>query len=315
MQLKLSHTVMVLALALCLGCLTPLQPLQAGESNAGADHARVELFIEDGRPLVDVTVATAGGDRQTARFLVDTGGGAFIIPESMARSIGIEWDETFRGEGREFARPTVLPRAYLDDLELPLQPQRVLIALGREQVVTGAAGLLPGHILSRHHVIFDYPARALTLAAPGSVEPRGRAMPMPVSQPMGFPRTEITVAGETHGMLLDTGPPATIISQAVLDVWQEARPDWEHHEGAAGQGEALARAGGQVLETLVVENVEWAGVTLEKLTVASQQEGVFEEYMSRMMTAPIVGALGSNAFMDLRLELDYQAETLYVSRP
>jgi hypothetical protein len=37
--------------------------------------------------------------------------------------------------------------------------------------------------------------------------------------------------------------------------------------------------------------------------------------MSRMMTAPIVGALGSNAFLELRLELDYQAETLYVSRP
>jgi hypothetical protein len=302
-------------LALCLLSPAPTLAAPSDEPAARPDRVTVALIIEDGRPKVDVTIVASGDRRETSRFLVDTGGGAFIIPESTARSLGIEWGETFRSEGRAFARPTATPQAYLGDFELPLVPQRVLIAVGQDPAVGGAHGLLPGHILVRHHVIFDYPGRSLTLAAPGSVEPRGTAVPMPVSQPMGFPRTEIEVAGEAHGMLLDTGPPATIISQAVMDVWQDARPDWEHHQGAAGTGEALARAGGQVLETMVLEDVEWAGLTLDRLTAAAQREGVFEQYMSRMMTAPIVGALGSNAFLELRLELDYQAETLYVSRP
>ncbi|NBB91976.1 MAG: hypothetical protein GVY32_02265 [Gammaproteobacteria bacterium] len=310
--MKTVFSLSILVLGLGMSCQPPAL---AAAPDEPAARTTVELIIEDGRPMVDVTIATSDDRRETARLLVDTGGGAFIIPESTARSLGIEWGETFLGDGREFARPKAMPRAYLGDLELPLEPQRVLIGIGQEQDSEGAMGLFPGHILAQHHVIFDYPGRTLTLAAPGSVEPEGEAFAMPVSQPMGFPRTEITVAGETWGMLLDTGPPATIISQAVMDEWQAARPEWEHHEGAAGLGEALARAGGHVLETMVLENVEWAGVTLDEFTAAAQREGVFEQYMSRMMTAPIVGALGSNAFMDLRLELDYQAETLYVSQP
>jgi hypothetical protein len=132
---------------------------------------------------------------------------------------------------------------------------------------------------------------------------------------MGFPRTEIEVAGETYGMLLDTGPPATIISRAVLADWAEKKPGWARHDQPRGDAEALARAGGQVLETMVIEDVAWGDHALDRLTVAAQREGVFEDYMSRMMTAPVVGALGSNAFKDFRLELDYRNETLYLSRP
>ncbi|MEM1082225.1 MAG: hypothetical protein AAGH65_11650, partial [Pseudomonadota bacterium] len=199
--------------------------------------------------------------------------------------------------------------AMLGDLQLPLQEDRVLIS------IDGEKGLLPGHVLAQHHVVMDYVAATITLAPPGSRTPVGQAFPMPVSDPMRFPRTEITIAGETVGMLLDTGPAATILSQKVMKRWHEQHPDWAHYDGAHGLAEALQRAGGQVLETLVAEDAQWAGVGLDELTLAAQRTGVFERYMSRMMTAPVVGALGSNAFRSLRLELDYANETLYVSRP
>lgn len=35
--------------------------------------------------------------------------------------------------------------------------------------------------------------------------------------------------------------------------------------------------------------------------------------MSRMMTDPIVGALGSNVLKDFRIELDYANQVLYLS--
>lgn len=47
-----------------------------------------------------------------------------------------------------------------------------------------ADGLFPGHVLARYHVIFDYPAGELTLAEPGTVEPRGEPLPMGVSEPL-----------------------------------------------------------------------------------------------------------------------------------
>lgn len=139
-------------------------------------------------------------------------------------------------------------------------------------------------------------------------------MPMPVSTPMRFPRTEIHVAGKTYGMLLDTGPAATIISRAVIEEWSNKNPDWPRHGGAHGLAEALARAGGQVLETLVAGELAWGPFNLGQVTMAAQREGVFEQYISQMMTAPVVGALGSNVFMSFRLELDYLNETLYISK-
>lgn len=293
-------------------------PSETASTQASSDAAKpvtVPLHVDDGRPLVAVRLVGADGSSRTGRFLVDTGGGAFIIPEPLARELGLRWSDTFRSEGREFARPATLPEAFLDDLRLPLKAERVLIAIGQEQGTGRSTGLFPGHILAKHHVIFDYPGRTLTLATPGSIEPQGEPMPMPVSRPMGFPRTEIEVSGETYGMLLDTGPPATIVSQAVLETWGEENPAWQRHDGAWGGGEALARAGGQVIETMVIEEAGWGSKMLDELTVASQREGVFERHMSRMMTAPIVGALGSNAFMPFRIELDYLNETLYISRP
>ena len=262
----------------------------------------VPLIIEDGRPLVELTVTGPDGASAQGRFLVDTGGGAFLVPEDLALSAGITWTETMTAEGQELARPASLPKAQMAGLALPLVAERTLVAIGRD------VGLLPAHILARHHVIFDYPARSLTLAPPGSLEPIGEAMAMPVSQPMGFPRTEIEIGGERVGMLLDAGPPARIMSQVLVG-------RWARHDGGFGEAEALQRAGGQVLSTLVAEDVRWAGFEVGPVTLAAQREGVFETWMSRMMSAPIVGALGSNVFKDFRIELDYMNETLYVSRP
>ncbi len=293
-------------LALIAGALVASLPSRAAEAPVSAT---IPLEIDDGRPIVELTVLGAGGERATGRFLVDTGGGAFIIPEATARAAGITWTETFQAEGHELGRPDATPSALMAALPLPLNPDRVLV------FTEGETGLLPGHVLARHHVIFDYPARTLTLAPPDSVEPVGDPVPMPVSQPMGFPRTEISINGDRVGMLLDTGPAATILSKAVMDRWAEANPGWSYRDGAHGKAEALQRAGGQVLATLIAEQATWAGFDIAPVTLAGQREGVFETWMTRMMTAPIVGALGSNVFMNFRLELDYLNETLYVTRP
>lgn len=287
------------ALFLCSAAL----PALAGES------ASVPLEIDDGRPVVEIDLRGPDGQQSTGRFLVDTGGGAFIIPEATARAARITWSETMQSQGRELATPDAIPRAWMAGLELPLSPDRVLIAVDQD------LGLLPGHVLAQHHVIFDYPGRSLTLAPPGTIQPRGTPVSMPVSQPWGFPRTEFRVDGETVGMLLDTGPPATILSESVLNRWAREHPEWHHQGGAFAEAAALERAGGHVLATLVAGRAVWAGFELEPVTLAAQRKGVFENYMSQMMTGPIVGALGSNVFLPFRLELDYLNELLYVSRP
>jgi hypothetical protein len=290
----------------------------AAAESAAPSQVTVPLVLGDnGRPYVDVSLRGSSGEERTVRMLLDTGGGAFILGEDVAGALGLEWGEA-RGEGgNRFAPVETTPEARLGGKALSLTPERVIVAVDASGMPKddNADGLFPGHVLAQYHVILDYPAGELTLAEPGTVEPRGKALSMGVSRPMGFPRTTLTVGGKEYGFLLDSGPPATIVSQAVVGEWREANPGWPHAEGAAGMAKALEAVGGQVLETLTVEKAAWGPFELAPFEAGAQREGVFEEYMSRMMTEPVVGALGSNVLRRFRVELDYDDETLYLSWP
>lgn len=66
---------------------------------------------------------------------------------------------------------------------------------------------------------------------------------------------------------------------------------------------------------MLVPTARWGAHEIREFGVVSQQEGVFERGMSRMMTDPIVGALGGNVLKHFRIELDYAKQVLYLSRP
>ncbi len=44
-----------------------------------------------------------------------------------------------------------------------------------------AEGMIPGHVLAKYHVVFDYPVATLTIAPFGVLTPKDIAMPMLVA--------------------------------------------------------------------------------------------------------------------------------------
>jgi hypothetical protein len=217
----------------------------------------------------------------------------------------------------EFGAVTEPPNTFLGDFQLDLDPQRVAVVIGVDSILPAsvpsrADGMFPGHLLSRYHVVFDYPGRSFTLARPGVLHPQGDALAMPVSEGQGFPRTEVEVEGATYGFLLDTGASFTMVSEALLKSWGSAHPDWPRSAGAVGEAKTL---GGMTLETMFVPCARWGAHELHDFGVVSQREGVFERSMSSMMTAPILGSLAGNVLEHFRVELDYPNETLYLSAP
>lgn len=282
---------------------------------AQIDQASVPLIVEGNRPFVDVTFRRADGSSKTGRFLVDTGGGGFLLTEKLAKDIGLSWGQVQKEEGEAFAMVNTPAEARIGNVTLELQPERVLVIIGKDNMLPPVApgradGMLPGHVLARYHVIFDYPAGIFTLARPGVLKPEGNEYSMPVNRATGFPRTEIEVDGKTHGFLLDSGAAFTMVSEALLKSWGDAHSDWPRHQGAYGDAKLL---GGQTIETMFVPKASWQGLSIGELGVTSQREGTFEKYMSSMMSAPIVGALGGNVLKSFRIELDYKNEKLYLS--
>jgi len=303
-----------------LGCLFIAGPALAQKTTAAREapqQATVPLLVDRNRPFVDLTFQRADGSKRSARFLVDSGGGGFVMTEPLARDLGLKWGATLREEGVEFARITDTLKASVGDFPLDLDPQRVLVAIGADTILPkGVAaphdGILPGHVLAKYHVVFDYPKAKFTIARAGALESKGTALPMPVHPRSGFPRTEIEVDGKTYGVLLDTGASFTMVSEVLLKSLGEVHPDWPRHPGAYGEAATL---GGMTLETMFIPRGLWGTNQLTEFGVVSQRQGTFETYMSRMMTAPIVGSLAGNVLKRFRVDLDYPNAKLYLSGP
>lgn len=285
------------------------------EQSRVVDQATVPLIVMGNRPFVDLTFRKPDGSTRTARFLLDTGGGGFLMTESLARDLGMQWGAPMREEGTEFAVPTTQPSAFVKDFPLELNPKRVLVLVGKTNMLPpvapgSAEGMVPGHVLAQYHVVFDYPAGLLTIARAGVLKPRGQMTKMPVSKPQGFPRTEMKVSGTTYGFLLDTGASFTMVSELVMSAWGAKHPGWPRDSGAVGDAKTL---GGMTIETMTASDAGWGSIPIKELGVVSQRAGTFEKYMSGMMTAPISGSLAGNVLKHFRVELDYPNQTLYLT--
>ncbi len=280
----------------------------------GVASATVPLIVEGNRPFIELVLRVGERTPRTARFLVDSGGGGFLMTESLAGDLGLELGETSTEEGRQYAHVKTSIEASVGAFVLELRPERVSVAMGTDDILPDAApghadGMLPGHVLSQYHVVFDYPHSTFTIAHAGVLRPKGESIAMPVSKGSGFPRTEIEIDGITYGFLIDTGASFTMVSEVVLKALGSAHADWPRHDGAYGEAATL---GGQTLETLTVPRGRWGSLQLAEFGVTSQREGTFEQWMSSMMTTPISGSLAGNVLRRYRVELDYPGRTLYL---
>ena len=285
-------------------------------ANRLPDRVTVPLLVEGNRPFVELTFRRADGSTRAARFLLDTGGGGFLLTETLARDLGLILGASNTEEGQTFATVKNVPAAFVGTFPLDLNPKRVAVMVGSDNMLPKAApgraeGMIPGHILSRYHVVFDYPNATFTLARAGVLTPVGDALRMPVAKQSGFPRTEIDVNGVKYGMLIDTGASFTMVSEALLQALGRDHPEWPRHTGAFGEAATL---GGMTIETMLVPRAMWGSQQLKDLGIVSQRAGTFERYMSGMMTAPIIGSLAGNVLKNFRVELDYAHQTLYLSK-
>lgn len=285
---------------------------KAASALAEKESVTVPLIVEFNRPFVDLEFTKADGSIRKARFWVDTGGGGFILCESLASELSLKLGTTFSEGGEKLAAITA-PPATLGGMPLNLQGARSFVSLGTKTMMPGvnAEGLFPGHLLQRYHVVFDYPGRKFTLAKPNSLKPRGQRINSPVNQQSGFPRIEAQIGGETHGFLLDTGASFTMISQEVLEQWATKNSTWQKTTGAYGNANmGLGQMEAKAL-MLRIPALRLANYDLQGLAAVSRPKGTFETYMSKMMAAPIIGAIGGNLLSAFRIEIDYANGATY----
>lgn len=283
---------------------------------AASQSRTVPLILEGNVPMIDLEFARPDGTTHTARFLVDTGGGGFIISKNLAKAIGLEPSgPAYPGGGAQYA-PAAAPEVRIGGMPLDLRGASVMIQLSPERFMPRDAvdGLLPGHVLERYHVIFDYPGHTFTLAAPGSVRPRGTAVASPFHRENGFPRVEVAIGDRKFGFLLDTGASYTMVSWPVAKEWSGfGEKPWPRRIGAVGSAN-MGLPGDSQAPMLRLPEIRLRDFIIRDVGAVARPEGTFEKWMSNMMVAPVVGALGGNVLRQFRVEIDYAAGVTYLER-
>ena len=141
--------------------------------------ATVPFALDHNRMTVEVEFPHPDGGVRKARAWVDTGGTDLLVSESLARDLGIDVP-AFKAADQSAASPSRAPVMRVGGVALDTGGMTVAVRAGRVALpgIQAECTIAP-RCLRRLHVVFDYPARRLTLARPGVLKPSRHADPLP----------------------------------------------------------------------------------------------------------------------------------------
>lgn len=332
----LSAPLAALAPIVTIGALALPPASFRGPAGPVADTILLPAVFRENR--IYVRPVTPKGD--TLVFYTDTGGGVNMLFEPVAERLGLPRkrvpgprDSVTIVDWPLMAEDAAIP---LPAVEGPFGPGLWLRPFDGEMaslLEDSDAGFLGRHWFADRVWTFDYPAGRLVLRPAGNLPPHradqrvelGFATDSTGARTTHFPRIRALVDGDTLDFLFDTGATmvltdsalarigdgrparraASFISATVFDRWRQAHPEWRVLERATGFG----------ADIIEVPAVDLAGRRVGPVWFEKRKAGVFEEWMSRMMDRPIVGALGGNALGFFRVTVDYANAVAIFERP
>jgi len=107
--------------------------------------------------------------------------------------------------------------------------------------------------------------------------------------------------------------PGASLSRKQIDEWRSTQPDWSVLNGAVGAANMIGSFDPKALK-MRVPKVALGSLQLTSVGVVSRPAGTFENWMSRDMTAPIVGAIVGTVLRAFRVQIDYARGVTYLEQ-
>lgn len=276
-------------------------------------NVTVPMVVENHRPYVDFEITGSNGRRLKAHFYVDTGGGAILLTESLAKRLGLKTTGKPFQEGGSALTPANLPTFSLDHRVLALTGVAAFIVIKTAGGLQGtdAQGAFPARALRHYQVVFDYPARKFTVAAPHALKPEGTPVKTYIGD-AGMPVVTLAVDGAPHDFLMDTGGTYCMISAAQLGIWAKQHPQWPHASGAYGPANMLVGPGEVHYEMLRIAAMQWGPFALKHIGAVSRPVNAYEKFMSQIAGKPVIGSIAGNVLQAFRVDIDYPGDQIYL---
>ncbi len=283
------------------------------QSVKAMDHVTVPMSVEGNAPIVTLAFKTPAGGTRTARFIFDSGGGAVILDESLATTLGLKPAGAMLSEDGQRYRTVDMPAPNVGGMPLDLTATRAFVHLGAASFTNRDAveGLLPGKAFEHYQVVLDYPRQLLSIGKPGTIPHRGEQLSAPYIASSGHPRVEIGIGGATYGFLLDTGTKLTLLREDILRRWSREHPDWPRSHGAVGPANVDGAADDDLL--VRIPTFQIGSFTVAHVAAAARPDRTFSA-TSFETPAAIVGALGGNVLSQFRVEIDYPEQQIFLER-
>lgn len=267
------------------------------------------MSVEGNAPIITLAFKKPNGSVRTARFVLDSGGGAIIFDQGLAKDIGLKPEgAALSSEGQLFKHVKV-PAAFIGGMPLDMRTSNAVVHLGAASFMNRdkVEGLLPGKALEHYDVVLDYPRQQLSIGNPGSLPHRGEMLPCPYIGSSGHPRIKASIDGISYGLLLDTGTQITLLREDLLNMWSREHPDWPHSTGAVGPANERSDRGVFLLR---IPALQLGSLTVRSVVAASRSNETYSA-TSYETPAAIVGALGGNVLRQFRVEIDYPRQLCF----
>lgn len=307
----------------CLAAVVCALPLSSLAEPKAPTSITVPFALDHNRMLVEAEVRAADGSWKPARLWVDTGNPAAMLDEAFARRLGLDVAAQGGSSGGQVRSVGVPPLAgvRIGGMAVDFSGVETSVLVGAPYLgAMHADANLPSTVLRRYQVVFDYPVRRLTLAAPGRYPPRGTKAPAAVNAATGIVQLDAAVGGEALSFALDNGASYSFTSPEVLDRLGKAHPGWPRGAGAVGCANIWGTWPQEASWPLLrVPEIIWGGVRLPDVGLVGLPS-FFPDgtsvgaWYSRKTARPVDGFLGPNAFRAFRVEIDYAGGAVYFEK-
>lgn len=249
---RLKNALGAMLLCALTGCihLPPVADMSAGVSldEALPRAATVPFTFDDNRVFVEVSFVRPDGSERKVLAFVNQGQGGLTLSNALFREMGPRPGRLlhmkFGAMDIAIDGAAVMPESLSNNTTIGLDPfghaptpDEAAQGPGGEMADFAAPlpveAVIPPGLLQHFEVVFDYGARTMTLAAPGTLTPDGIAVPIRVNPKTGFAVLDATVDGAAHVFVLDNGGSYSGLRDAAPLI--AAHPGWLRATGGVGE--------------------------------------------------------------------------------
>jgi hypothetical protein len=281
----------------------------------------VPITLDHNRMLVEAEIQRSDSTWCKARLWIDTGNPDFFISEAFARELGIDLAAAKDKQTNQVARSLEVPPpagVRIGGMPLNFNNTKSIVMFEPKWLFSTMHidANLPSTVLMHYPVIFDYPKLKLTLAASGSLQPRGERTNATIHPRTGIVQIDAIIDGDSLNFALDNGASYSFTSDSLLKKMIQQHPDWRQHTGAIG----CANIWGwwpQEPSWLVMRlpEMQWGAVRFGDVGMVGLPESFpLPTWYSRKTARPVDGILGPNAFKAFRIEIDYKNSAVYFEK-